>query len=279
MDPIVVLLILAAAVMHAVWNAFLKIGEDRLMTIAMVIAVGALFAPALIANAPPPAPESWPYLALSSAIHTVYFLLLLGAYRFSDLSVAYPLARGSAPLMVAAGSAAFAGEALHPVALAGVATVSLGIASLAFGQRIADGWRTLGYPFATGAAIAAYTVSDGIGVRLAGSALGFIGWLFVISAIPIAAIALGRRRRAALVFLREHWRPGLIGGVLAFSAYGIVIWALTMGAMAQVSALRETSVVIGALIGTRLLGEPGARRRIWSAATVAVGIVLLNLPG
>lgn len=279
MDPIVVLLILTAAVMHAVWNAFLKVGEDRLMTIATVIAVGAIFAPVLIASAPRPAPASWPYLALSSSIHTAYFLLLLGAYRFSDLSVAYPLARGSAPLMVAAGSAVFAGEVLHPVALAGVAAVSLGIASLAFGQRIADGWRTLGYPFATGAAIAAYTVSDGIGVRLAGSTLGFIGWLFVISAIPIAAIALVRRRRAALVFLRDHWRPGLAGGLLAFTSYGIVIWALTMGAMAQVSALRETSVVIGALIGTRLLGEPEARRRVWSAAAVAAGIVLLNLPG
>jgi len=279
MDPAVVLLILAAAAMHAIWNAFLKVGGDRLMTIAGVIAVGALFAPALIAQGGPLAPEAWPFLALSVAIHTIYFLLLLGAYRFGDLSVAYPIARGSAPILVALGAMLFAGETLRPTEIAGVVVVSAGIVSLALGHRLVDGWRALVYPLATGAAIAAYTVSDGIGVRLAGSTPAFIGWLFVWSALPIAAIALARRGRGALVFLRAHWRPTLIGGVLAFTAYGLVIWALTLGAMAHVSALRETSVVIGALIGTRFLGEASARRRVWSAAAVAAGVVILNLSG
>ena len=219
MEPLVIVLVLSAAVMHAVWNSILKVGADRLMTMAVVIGVGGLLSFALLIGGPPPTPESWFYIVLSAAIHCAYFFFLIQAYEVGDLSHAYPLARGSAPLMVAAGGAWFANELLGPLELLGVALVSAGIVSLMLvggrGPR-RGGWRTLAYPLATGVMIAAYTVADGLGVRLSGNPASYIGWLFLLSAVPILALALHRRRGAVLTFLAANWKPSMAGGVLAF---------------------------------------------------------------
>jgi drug/metabolite transporter (DMT)-like permease len=291
MDPIVIVVVLAAAVMHAVWNTVLKVGSDRLMTMTVVIGISGLLAPGLIAFGPPPSLESWPYIILSALIHCAYFFFLIQAYRVGDLSHAYPLARGSAPLVVAMGGALFAGEWLSPFEWFGVAMVSTGIISLlvtgSYGLRgvtssggateSGGNWRALFYPIATGMMIASYTVADGLGVRLSGNPASYIGWLMVLSAVPICIFAAVRRRGAAINFLRAHWKPSVGGGVLAFTAYSLAIWALTLGAMVHVSALRETSVVIAALIGTRLLGEPFGARRVLSATIVAAGVVVMHL--
>ena len=278
MDAVVVVLVLAAALMHAVWNTLVKIGDDRLMAMAMVIGFNALLAPVLIFAAPAPAPASWIFIAISVVIHSAYFYFLIAAYRVGDLSHAYPLARGSAPLMVAAGAAVFADETLGAVELAGIVVISAGIVSLIVGGgRIGGDWRIVVYPLATGISIAAYTVADGLGVRLSGNPASYIGWLFVFSAVPIVVFALARRRAAFFTGIRKGWKPGVLGSLLAFCAYALVIWALSLGAMAHVSALRETSVVIAALIGARILGEPFGRRRVLAACTVAVGVVMLNV--
>lgn len=279
MDPFVIVIVLASAVMHASWNALVKVGEDHLMSMATVIAVTALLAPALLVLAPAPAPASWKFIVLSALLNNVYFFFLIAAYRYGDLSHAYPLARGSAPLLVAAGSVWFAGEHLAPTALVGVALVCGGIVSLLLtsGYGLHRGWRTIVYPLVTGVMIAAYTVIDGIGVRLSGSPAGFIGWLFILFALPIMVIALVTRRAQAGRFLRRRWRPAFIAGLLNFGSYGLAIWALSLGAMAPVSALRETSVIIGAWIGTRLLGEAFGPQRIAAAVIVATGVVLINV--
>ena len=278
MEPLVILMVLSAAVMHAVWNSILKVGADRLMTMSVVIGVGGLLSPALMIGGPAPAPESWFYIVLSAAIHCAYFFFLIQAYEVGDLSHAYPLARGSAPLMVAAGGAWFAGELLNPLEIFAVVLVSAGIISLMLtgdGGSRGPNWRTLAYPLATGVMIAAYTVTDGLGVRLSGNPASYIGWLFLFSALPIVAFTIHRRRRAVLDFLSAHGKRAIAGGVLAFTAYSLAIWALSLGVMVHVSALRETSVVIAALIGTRLLGEPYGLRRVLSASTVTVGVILL----
>ena len=267
MEPLVILLVLCAAVMHAVWNSILKVGTDRLMTMAVVIGVGGLLSPGLILIGPPPLPESWFYIVLSAVIHCFYFFFLIRAYEVGDLSHSYPLARGSAPLMVAAGGAWFADELLSPFELLGVVLVAAGIISLMLvsgeGRRRGD-WRTLAYPLATGMMIAAYTVTDGLGVRLSGNPASYVGWKVLLSAVPIVALAIHLRRGDVFDFLRRHWQPSMAGGVLAFGAYGLVLWALSLGAMVHVSALRETSVVIAALIGSRLLGEPHGGRRVFT---------------
>ena len=278
MEPFVILLVLAAAIMHAVWNSILKVGADRLMTMAVVIGVGGVLSVTLLIGGPPPAPESWFYIGLSAAIHCAYFFFLIQAYEVGDLSHAYPLARGSAPLMVAAGGAWFADEFLSPLEIFAVVVISAGIISLMLtgnGGSHRTNWRTLAYPLATGMMIAAYTVTDGLGVRLSGNPASYIGWLFVLSALPIVAFAIHRRRRAVFDFLKLYGKRAIAGGVLAFCAYALAIWALSLGVMVHVSALRETSVVIAALIGTLLLGEPYGLRRVLSASTVAGGVILL----
>lgn len=277
MDSLAVILVLTAAVMHATWNAIVKVEDDRLVTMAVMIGTTGLLAPLLLLLGPAPAPESWPYIGLSAFLNNVYFLFLIEAYRVGDLSHAYPLARGSAPLMVAGGAALFAGEHLSGQELAGVAIISAGIIGLMVvsGSGLKGGWRSIVYPLATGMMIAAYTVVDGIGVRLSGNPAGYIGWLFILSPIPIVAIVLARRRRATLAFLRGKWRYPLLGGCLNMGSYGLAIWALNISAMAHVSALRETSVVIAVLIGTFVLKEPLGRHRMLASVAVAFGVVLI----
>ena len=279
MDPLVIVLVLTAAVLHAVWNAVVKVDGDRLMAMAVVIGTTGLLAPILLLLGPSPAPESWAYIAVSALLNNVYFLFLIEAYRVGDLSHAYPLARGSAPLMVAAGAVVFGGESLGAGEMVGIALVSGAIISLVFiaGDGLKAGWRPTVYPLLTGLMIAAYTVVDGIGVRLSGSPAGFIGWLFILSPLPIAVIAVVRRRYGVIGFLRSRWKPAVLAGCLNLGSYGLAIWALSLGAMAHVSALRETSVIIAALIGTFVLGESFGRKRIFSTIVVVIGVVIINL--
>jgi drug/metabolite transporter (DMT)-like permease len=262
--------------MHATWNALVKVDDDRLMTMAVVIGTTGLLAPFLLLLGPSPALESWPYILASAILNNIYFLFLIEAYRVGDFSHAYPLARGSAPLMVAIGALFFGGEVLGMGETFGIALVSGGIISLMWGGGLKLGWAPIVYPLLTGFMIATYTVVDGIGVRLSGSPFGYVGWLFIISPLPLCVIAIVRRGFGAVAFLRNQWRRGVIGGFLNLGSYGIAIWALTFTAMANVSALRETSVVIAALIGSRVLGEAFGRKRLISAVTVFVGVLMIN---
>ncbi len=272
-------LVLLAAILHATWNAVIKAGEDRFLTLVLVIGVGAALALPVLPLVLPPAVESWPYLLLSVAIHTGYFFFLLRAYRIGDLSQVYPVARGTAPLLAAAGGAIFADEALRPVQLAGLVLASLAIASFAFerGRVEAGQLKPFAYGFATALFIGSYTVTDALGVRVSGSPLGFIAWLFLISWLPLLAYARVARPGALGPYARAHWKPALAGGLMCALAYGLVIWALSLGAMAHVSALRETSVIFAVLIGWFLLGEPFGRRRIAAAILVGFGIAIMHL--
>ena len=274
----VFLAVLAAALLHAVWNALVKSGGDRLMVLAAVNGGGALAAVPLVLLANFPAAASWPWLLASAALHCGYYFFLIQAYRVGDLAHVYPLARGTAPLLVTGGAALLAGEYLAPGAVLGVCVASAGIVSLAFEGGVP--WRrdsrALWYALATSAFIGAYTVVDGIGVRLADGALGYIGWLFLIDGVPIVVLALLRRPGQVRSFLRrEWWRCG--GGALAsMTAYGLVIWAMSLGAMGMVSALRETSVLFAVLIGIFVLGERLTGRRIAAALLVCAGVALMH---
>ena len=278
MDSFVIFLALTAAVLHAFWNALVKVGDDRLMTMAVVIFTTGLLSPILLLVGPPPAPESWAYIGASVVLNNIYFLFLIEAYRVGDLSHAYPLARGSAPLMVAVGAMLFSEEMLGIGELVGIAMISGAIVSLVFfaGGGHQKGWRTIVYPIFTGLMIASYTVVDGIGVRLSGSPSGFIGWLFLLSPFPITFIAIVRRWEKVIGFLQFSWRPSVLAGCLNFGSYGLAIWALSLGTMAHVSALRETSVIIAALIGAIILGESFGLRRIFSAIVVVIGVIIMN---
>lgn len=272
--------VILAGALHATWNTLVKTGGDRTATFILIM-IGAALAwlpAALVLGLPDPA--SWPYLLASAFIHLFYSAALLAAYRHGDLSQVYPIARGSAPALVAAGAWALAGETLSGPEAIGVAMVSAGILSLAWRRRGPGGDR-LGVLFAllTGATIGGYIMADGLGVRHAGSPLAYIAWLFVAQGLALAPFGWWLRRRRLRQAWRASWVAGLCGGVIASLSYGIAVWAMSLGPMAHVTALRETSVLIAALIGTRLLGEPFGARRVAAAAAVAAGAVTLQLAG
>jgi drug/metabolite transporter (DMT)-like permease len=278
MDPIVLSLVLAAAVLHASWNALVKAGGDPFVRLAVVNAVGGLCALPLLPLVGPPAPASWPYLLGSVVVHHAYYLTLGYGYRFGDLSHVYPIARGVAPPLVAFCAWAFAGESLGLLGLLAILLISGGIISLAFtddGRLVAI--RPLAFGLATGITIAAYTLFDGLGGRAAGDVFAYIAWLFAIDAVPFSVIVALRYRRRLGPALAACWRPAAFGGALAVIAYALVIWAMSLTPMAAVSALRETSVIIAALIGTRILREPFGARRVLAASIVAAGVVLLQV--
>ncbi len=279
LTPLVTALVLCAALMHASWNALVKSDSDRLASFGLVMLAGSLMGLAIAPFVPLPTVAAWKWIAASTAIHVFYFFFLLRAYAHGDLSHVYPIARGLGPTLVAIFSDLLVGERVSLQEGLGVGLVSLGIIGLALG----NGWRGLGgrstlFAILTGVTIAAYTVADGTGVRSAGNALSYIVWLNIAQGPWVFIAALYLRRAALRPYLRLQWRRAGAGGVIATVGYGIAIWALSLGTMAHVAALRETSVLFAALIGTVLLGERFGARRIAAAAIIVGGLVLMNLP-
>lgn len=268
-------LVLFSAVLHAGWNALVKVGGDALVRLAMINLTVALLGLLALPFVPLPPPASWPYIGASLALHIAYYVLLARGYQLGDLSLVYPVARGLAPLWVTLGAWFSAGERPDALGFAAIALLSLSVLTLARGAG-----RGLPVALACGLTIAAYSVADGLGSRAAGEALyGYIAWLFVLDALPVTLLAAARRRGLFLQTLRRGWRAGLLAGVCCALAYGIVIWAMAQAPLGYVSALRETSVVFAAWIGTRLLGEPFAGRRLLSAAGIVGGALLLHFAG
>lgn len=275
MTPLVIALVLCAAVLHASWNAILRGGSDRLWSVTvMSFAATAVAIPAVVLL-PLPAPASWPYLGLSGVLQVAYTAFLVFAYRHADLSQVYPMIRGSVPLLVTLGAALFAGEHLSALAVAGIALVSLGIMSLAFGKGRAQ-------PIAVAAAlanslvIATYTVTDGIGARLSGNPFAYVSWIFLIYGVLMPAAFVAVRGRLVLRWRAPETRTALIAGVVQLVTYGTVIWALTLAPIGPVSALRETSIVFAALIGRIFLSEPLTARRLGACLVIAAGAACLG---
>ncbi len=275
MSPFALTIVLAAAVMHASWNAVVKGAGDRALTLAAVAFMHALGGIALILVAGLPAPASWPLIIISTLIHYLYYALMFQAYRLGDLSQVYPISRGMAPALVALGSYLVLGETMSPSGLAGLALISLGICLIAFqrGAASADR-RAVQFAVLLGLSISAYSVADGVGVRWSQNPLAYMGWLFLLEA-PVALVVLLPRIRRRQRFDARAFGIGMIGGLLAFTAYGIVLYAKTIAPIGAVSAVRESSVIIAALIGVVFFGERPWGARLLAALVVAVGVVLL----
>jgi drug/metabolite transporter (DMT)-like permease len=287
--PLTMALLLAAALMHASWNALLKADQsDRLATFGVIMTTGTLMGLAAVPFLPPIAPQAWKFLLLSVVVHLAYYTCLLKAYSYGDLSHTYPIARGLGPLLVALVSGRLIGEHLRPQDMAGVLLLSVSLVALAMPLKSMTprpggryGLATL-FAVLTGLAIAAYITADGFGVRAAGPdpihRLSYIAWLCVLEGPWLLVLAIVLRPRTVWSHLRKNWWKGMIGGLIANTGYGIAIYGLALGPMAHVAALRETSVLFGALMGTILLGEPFGRRRIVAAAVIVSGLALMNGP-
>jgi drug/metabolite transporter (DMT)-like permease len=272
----VTLAVLVAAVTHATWNAIAHGIKDQTLAFALIGVGGIIVAIPLVIVAAMPKPECWPYLLASIVIHVFYNLLLMRCYRLGEFGQVYPLARGTSPLVVTILAAVFVHEHLAWPQIAGVTVVSAGLATLVLAGRRPSRAAFLA-AVGTGLTIAAYTTVDGVGVRLSASPVGYIGWLMLLESMCVPMFALLRRRDVVLKQPPRILLSGLAAGALSVLAYGLVLWAQTRGALAPIAALRETSVIFGAIIGTLIFREPFGRSRIAATVLVVAGILMLNV--
>ncbi len=278
MSTTVFVAVITAAALHAIWNALAKGGSDIHLAMTAVVLGHTPIALAILPFVPWPAPQSWPYLAFGIALHAGYQLLLLASYRIGDLTQVYPIARGTAPLIVAGVSVVFLGVELTLLELLAILTIGAGIMSLSL-VRQSDGRRNVkasSLAFLTGCFIAGYSLVDGTGARLAGTALGFYGWLTIGNSIVFAAyIALTRPGVLRLLPVRAK-RTFVLGGSASFLAYALVIWSFTQAPIALVTALRETSIIFALFIGVIFLREKLDLAKVASTFVTLLGAALLR---
>jgi drug/metabolite transporter (DMT)-like permease len=271
--------ILFAALLHATWNALIKRGDqDALIATIGIATSAALISLLLLPFVPAPAFASWPFLAASTLPQIAYYILIAKIYRTSDLGLAYPVMRGTAPLFVTAANAILFGEILSPVGLLGVACICGGVLLIASRRfQRSDAGATVAMAIGTALVIASYTVLDGIGVRLSGAPVGYTLWIFLLTGLPMAGWGVLRHRTQFLQSVRAGpWIP-LGGGGASLLSYGIAVWAMTLAPVAAVAALRETSILFAALIGVILLREKPTWNRIAAAVLLTAGAVAIRL--
>ena len=271
----VFLAVLFAALLHAGWNAVVKLGLDRFSSILMLGLVQGGIAVVLLPFFGLPSRAAWPWVLAGSALHSGYKLALIRAYGHGDLSQIYPLSRGTAPLIVAVAGALFLGEGMDAARTAAVTAIAAGIILMAGRGGLTRAG--LGWALATASFTAAYTMADGVGARIAGSASAFILTMIALDGLVMLAYGLAARGGGAILALLPAWRGGLAAGAMSLGAYWIAIWAFTKAPLAMVAALRETSVLFAMLIAVILLKEKLTPRRWAAGALILAGLVLMRL--
>ena len=271
MSTLVFLVVLGSALLHAIWNAIIKGGNNKLFETVMNTTGGGLVALVALFFLPAPHPESWPYLAATCAIHIFYYSSVAYAYAGADLAYAYTLMRGASPLITSLVAVFLLGDTLGTGGWLGIAMLSAGILALA-----ADSLKRGSLPvkvtlIALGNAfvIMGYTVVDGSGVRLSGNAITYVCWVYVLNALPLPCFVYATRWRAYASYVRSRWHYGLFGGSCSVLAYGCSLWGMMHAPIATVAALRETSVLFGMVLGVLFLHE-----RLTPARVLAIGLVI-----
>jgi len=274
----VLLVLVFAAALHAGWNALVKRAADREMAAVSVALGGGVVGAALLPFLPGMSADAVPYVLATAVVHIGYYWLVARAYR-GDLSVSYPLMRGLAPLIVTVLGAVLLGEVPGPLSLAGIVLVCGGIVALAFeGLRAGRGGHgAVGAALLNAAVIAAYTLCDGVGVRLSGEPATYTAWLMVASAITNLAWTLRRPSLAVGRRILAHSGLGLVGGAMSMGSYGLALWAMTIAPIGLVAAIRESSVLFAAAMGAFALHERFGAPRWAAAGVVAAGLAAVKL--
>jgi len=273
----IVLIVLFGALLHASWNVLVKSSTDKALDTALIHLLGSVIALPLLFIVGVPGAASWPFIIASVVIHIGYYVALTGAYKHGDMGLTYPLMRGVAPMLVALSAVMTVGESLAPLAWAGVIGICAGVLVLGLSRHALDNRRATLFALTNAVVIAVYTVIDALGARASGNAVQYVVALFVLDGWPFALLVLARRGRAAWPYARARW-PFATGGALAsLGSYGIALWAMTRAPVATVAALRETSVLFAALLGTWLLREKFTVRRALGTCVIVAGVMALRL--
>ncbi|OEZ65892.1 EamA-like transporter family protein [Janthinobacterium sp. HH103] len=284
MSGFVVAVVLFAALLHASWNAIVKSGKDTFLTTVLVSAGAALISLAILPFVDAPAPASWPYVAASAVAQLAYYSLLAAAYKAGDMSHAYPLMRGSAPLIVALASWPLIGERLSSMQMGAIACICAGILGLYIAARgpataiaAKNTGRATAFALGNACVIASYTLIDGIGVRLSGAPAAYTMWIFVLNGTGLLLWTVLRRRAGLLAYAQTQWRLAALGGFGTLASYGLALWAMTQAPVAAIAALRETSILFAIAIAALFLREKISPRRYLAIGLIAAGAVLMRI--
>lgn len=276
MSVSVIVLVLIAALFHAIWNGLIKSGKDPLMESMLLCVAWVAICVILIPVLPIPDSKSLPYIVTAVFIHLFYFLLLSKSYSMGDFGAVYPIVRGLPPLIVLLASVFFINEPLSLFGAFGAVLIGSGVLVLEIGNKCRS-MQLLSFAFATALMIAAYTVVDGLGARVSGNSTSYVVWITLLqSIIYIGIVFKARGKRECVKHICKKWKHGFAGGLMSFSAYAVVLWAMTQAPIPYVSALRETSVLFASGIAILFLGEPFRKSRLVSAALIFAGILIMK---
>lgn len=277
MTTLVFITVILAALLHAGWNVIVKSNSDRLMSLTVLQSFMALMGAGMVVAFGFPGHQVWPWAVASGILHLGYNLFLVRAYRHADLSLVYPIARGSAPLMTLVGSLLLTNDPISFWMTVAIVVLVVGLMLTGLGQQSAQADpHALYYALGTACWIAAYTLVDGMGARASGNALGFAGVIFVFDGLLILAAAVWMRGWRLTQGFIDNWATGLVGGAASCAAYAIAVWAMTKAPIASVAALRETSIVFVLVLSARILKETLGWQRIIGGMMIVGGASLLR---
>ena len=278
MSATVFLAVLAAAFLHAAWNALIKTGASKQSAMLILSFGHALVGACVAVWKGPLVTAALPWLIGSGLIHMCYQLALSYAYEHGDLSRVYPIARGAAPMLVLVISGVFLSDPLQRMELIGTLVLGLGILMTARGVFTSgESRKMLPFALASAVATAGYSITDGMGARVAGDAVQYVGWLLMLSTVFYAPVAIGLKGRALLAVPPRAWALGLVAACASFGAYAIAVWAMTQAPIALVAALRETSILFAVLIGWVAFGERMDRDKVMAISVILTGVMLTRL--
>ncbi len=274
----VLLAVMGGAFLHALWNAIIKLGASKMTSMFILTLVQGILGCAIALTRPLPSGEVWLWLLASGVFHSAYKLFLAFAYEQGDLSRVYPIARGTAPMIVLAISAAFLADQIASWEYIGILVLGCGILLMARGAFASGESRKL-VPFALGSAMATagYSLVDGLGARVSGDAVAYVGWLFTLDALFFTPCCVLLRGSAVLRADKRAWMMGSVAAMASYGAYAIAVWAMTVAPIALVAAIRETSILFAVLIGWIVFHERMDKAKAISAVLIVGGVMITRL--
>ena len=270
--------ILLAALFHATWNVIVKSGTNKLYETALNSFGGGIGMFFVAPWLPLPAQEAWPLLAGSCLVHLTYYVSMSFAYRFADMSYAYTIMRGTAPLFTAL-FLLCTGMSLTTFGWFGIVCLCVGVLTLSLDsfRHARCNFKGTAAAFGTAFVIMGYTLFDGFGARASGNAISYVCWLYIVNFFPLNLFLLVRDGRKYTSYFHSRWKIGLFGGICSLASYGVALWAMTLAPIALVAALRETSVIFGMLLALLFLGERITLWKVVAVCLVTGGTMLLRL--
>jgi drug/metabolite transporter (DMT)-like permease len=274
----VLLAVLAAAFLHALWNALIKVGSDKVAAMVVLSVMEVPIGLAVAMSRPWPPVEAWPYVIAAGCTHFAYKFFLTSAYERGDLSRVYPLARGAAPMIVGVVSWIALSDVLSTWEVVGIGVLGAGIILMARGVFTGGEERRL-IPFALGSAVATatYTLIDGLGARVSGDAIAYVGWVFVADGLIFSLGMIAWKGVRVVPPRGRIWAVGTAASAASYGAYAVSVWAMTVAPIALVAALRETSILFAVLIGWLAFGERMDRGKAIAAGAIVAGVMITRL--